>query len=319
VAVYTDISEADLVAFLARYDIGTLKSFKGIAEGVENTNYLIKTSSDTFILTIYEKRVNAEELPFFMHLKEHLFAGGLPCPKPISAKGGETLQEINGRTAAIISFLQGKWPKQIRNAHCEEVGKYLAKMHTISASFDMQRQNTMGMGMWKQLLSETVDQADEVSRGLSAELKENMQFLEENWPKDLPSGVIHADLFPDNVFFQGDGLTGMLDFYFACNDFYAYDLAICLNAWCFEHGTAFNITKAKAMLRHYNKVRPFSDAEREALPILASGAAMRFLLSRLYDWLKPVEGALVSPKNPKEYIEKLRFHRQVKSHAEYGL
>lgn len=318
-AVYTDINEIDLKAFLAQYEAGELLSYKGIAEGVENSNFLLHTSRDPLILTLYEKRVDPGDLPFFLGLMHHLSERGLSCPLPLPRKDGALLGELSGRPAALITFLEGMWLRKPEARHCREVGAALAQMHIAGEGFDIKRPNALSLQGWQTLWDKSEARADEVEPGLQAEIRGELEFLAKAWPTDLPAGVIHADLFPDNVFFLGDALSGLIDFYFACNDFLVYDLSICLNAWCFEKDGAYNITKGMAMIEGYQSVRPLSAAEIEALPILSRGSALRFFLTRLYDWLTTPAGALVVKKDPLEYLKKLRFHRQVKNSAEYGL
>ncbi len=318
-AVYTDVSDDDLETFLEGYDVGELLSFKGIAEGVENTNFMVITSRGTYILTLYEKRVKAEDLPFFIGLMEHLAMRGVACPTPIRARDGSALRTLCGRPAALTSFLTGVWQRRILPPHCQGVGAALATMHKAGADFALSRANALSLTGWRALYDATQERADEVQPGLAAELGAELRALETSWPSGLPSGVIHADLFPDNVFFKRDRLSGLIDFYFACNDFFAYDLAICLNAWCFEPDSSFNVTKARLMISAYRRERPLSPAELAALPVLARGSALRFLLTRLYDWLNQVDGALVRPKDPLEYVRKLRFHRGVGDITAYGI
>jgi homoserine kinase type II len=318
-AVYTEVSDEELMAFLARYDIGALLAFKGIAEGVENSNYLLKTEEAQFILTLYEKRVSREDLPFFLGLMEHLAARGLSCPTPVHDRAGNVLQELAGRPAAIIGFLNGYSVRRPRVTHCGPVGTALADMHLAGADFGIKRANALSIAGWRQLAEATADKADQLASGFAEEIARELNYLEARWPDDLPAGVIHADLFPDNVFFRGEEMSGLIDFYFACNDLLAYDLAICLNAWCFEEPNAINVTKARALLHGYGARRPLSDAEITALPILARGSALRFLLTRLYDWFNTSESALVKPKDPLEYRRKLRFHQSVRSPSDYGI
>ncbi|MBM3531821.1 MAG: homoserine kinase [Alphaproteobacteria bacterium] len=318
-AVYTQVGDEDLARFVAEYDIGEVVSFAGIAEGVENSNFLVRTTKSSYILTIYEKRVAPQDLPFFVGLMEHLAANGLRCPTPIRARDGEALRRLNGRPAAIVSFLEGLWPRRITAAHCTGVGDALARLHQAQQGFAMRRLNALSLTGWRSLVAACEVRADEVRPGLGAGIKAELAYLEDTWPKDLPEGVIHADLFPDNVFFLGDKLSGLIDFYFACNDFLAYDLAICLNAWCFEPGHAFNVTKARLLATAYQKRRPLSAVETRALPVLCRGSALRFLLTRLYDWLNHPEGALVRPKDPLEYWAKLQFHQRIGGPEGYGL
>lgn len=318
-AVYTEISDTELVEYLARYDIGELHSLKGIAEGVENSNYLLSTDKGMHILTLYEKRVNADDLPFFLGLMEHLYKNGMDCPQPIALKSGEQLSTLAGRPSAIISYLDGNSVKRPTPDHCNQLGKALAKMHLAGDGFEIKRDNGLTVQDWRPLYEMSGERSEEVTSGLCKLIEEELDFLEANWPSELPSGVIHADLFPDNVFFLKNQLSGIIDFYFACNDLLAYDVAICINAWCFENDHAFNVTKANAMLKGYCEVRALEVEEYNTLPILCRGSALRFLLTRLYDWLNVPPGAMVTPKNPSEYISKLRFHQSVKSASEYGL
>ncbi|MBN9581732.1 MAG: homoserine kinase [Afipia sp.] len=318
-AVYTDVSAEQLAEFLAGYGIGELLSYKGIAEGVENSNYLLHTSRGYFFLTLYEKRVAAGDLPFFLGLMAHLASHGITCPQPVVNRNGAALGQLAGRPAAIIDFLEGVWPRRPSAAHCAAVGEALAKMHLAGADFTMTRANALSVAGWRPLFDQAAARADSVQDGLRALLAAELDHLQAHWPASLPRGVIHADLFPDNALFLGEKLSGLIDFYFACNDMLAYDVAICLNAWCFESDHAFNVTKARAFLNAYGRVRSLSEAERDALPLLARGAAIRFLLTRLVDWLNVPPGALVKPKDPLEYVRKLRFHQGVASIRDYGI
>ena len=318
-AVYTEVTDDDVAAFLQQYELGEVVSMKGIAEGVENSNFLLSTTTGTYILTLYEKRVKRDDLPFFLGLMEHLAERGIRCPTPIHGRDGAALRELCGRPAAIVTFLQGMWPKRITVDHCRKLGRAIAQMHEAGRDFALHRPNDLSVGGWRPLLDACDGRADEVEPGLAEELRNELDVLEQAWPRNLPEGVIHADLFPDNVFFHQGEVSGFIDFYFACNDQLAYDLAVCLNAWCFETNNEFNVTKARALLQAYQEVRGFSDAELQAIPTLARGAAMRFLLTRLFDWLNHPEGAYVAPKDPREYLRKLRFHRDVRGPGAYGL
>jgi len=319
-AVYTDVSDEDLDRFVALYDIGRVLSCKGIAEGVENTNYLLQTEAGRFILTLYEKRVDANDLPFFLGLMEHLSRAGLGCPLPVHDRAGRALGELAGRPAAIVTFLDGQWVRRPTARHCALLGAALAEMHLAGRDFAIPRPNALSMPSWRPLWERSAARADEVSPGLAADIEDELARLEAKWPAPgaLPEGVIHADLFPDNVFFLGDRLSGLIDFYFACDDAFAYDVAICLNSWCFEQDLSFNLTKGRAFLAAYQAVRPLEPAEVAALPLMARGSALRFLLTRLYDWLNVPPGALVRPKDPLEYHRKLRFHRGIRDAAGYG-
>jgi homoserine kinase type II len=319
-AVYTDVAADELAEFLSHYDIGELLSYKGIAEGVENSNFLLHTSAGYFILTLYEKRVAKGDLPFFLGLMTHLASNGISCPQPLKTRGGETLSQLAGRPAAIINFLEGIWPRKPNATHCAGVGQALAKMHLAGRDFAMTRPNALSVSGWRPLFEVAASRADELQHGLRGFIGAELDYLEGGvWPKNLPQGVIHADLFPDNVFFLGEKVSGIIDFTFACDDMLAYDVAICLNAWCFESDCSFNVTKARAFLGAYGRERPLSGAEQDALPLLARGAALRFLLTRLVDFLNVPEGALVRPKDPLEYARKLRFQQSVASIRDYGV
>lgn len=318
-AVYTEITDEDLESFIASYGLGPVLSCKGIAEGVENTNYLVTTGKGRFILTLYERRVKRDELPFFLGLMEHLAANGINCPTPVRDLEGSNLRQLAGRPAALVTFLEGLWIKRPKVEHCAAVGEALARLHLAGRGFTMRRVNALGLHGWRPLYDRICDRADEIVPGLEATIDNELDHLERVWPKDLPEGVIHADLFPDNVFFLDDRLSGLIDFYFGCTDALAYDVAVCLNAWCFEPDFSFNITKGRALLKGYQSVRLLSAPEQAALPTLARGSALRFLLTRAYDWINTPPDALVQRKDPNEYLRRLRFHQSVEASGDYGL
>ena len=318
-AVYTEVDDDALEAFLAEYDIGELQSYKGIAEGVENSNYYLETDRGRFFLTLYEKRVSPQDLPYFLGLLDHLAARGIPTATPVHGRDGKALRELCGRPAAIVTYLIGVSQRRVRIEHCAPLGEALAHLHAAARDYAGHRANSLSLPGWRPLFEKCAPRAHEVQNGLAGEIEAELAFLEKNWPAALPTGVIHADLFPDNVFFLGDKLSGLIDFYFACNDFLAYDVAICINAWCFEPDGSYNVTKAKALVGAYHKARALAPEERKALPILLRGGALRFLLTRLHDWLFRAEGALVTPHNPLEYHRKLRFHQGVKRLGELGI
>ncbi|MDF2999667.1 MAG: homoserine kinase [Xanthobacteraceae bacterium] len=319
-AVYTDVSPEELEAFLSTYELGRLRAFKGIAEGVENSNYLLQTEAGSFILTLYEKRVNPADLPFFIGLMEHLAKRGIDCPQPVRNREGVALGTLAGRPALIATFLVGTSVRRPTAANCAALGAALAGLHKAGADFtEFRRVNALSVAGWRPLYEQARERADTVAPGLAALIADELSVLEARWPKGLPAGVIHADLFPDNVFFTDGKLSGIIDFYFACNDLLAYDVAICLNAWCFEPDGAYNQTKGRALLAAYQAERPLGEEEVAALPLLARGAALRFLLTRLVDWLNVPPGALVRPHDPVEYLRKLRFHRSVTSPRDYGV
>lgn len=318
-AVYTDVDDEDLIAFLASYDLGELLSCKGIAEGVENSNFYLHTSAGNFILTLYEKRVAEQDIPFFLELMEHLAAHGLSCPQPVKNNANAALGRLAGRPAAIVTFLDGYSVHHPDASHCAQLGQALAKLHLAGAGFLLHRPNALSVEGWRRLFAPWAGRADEVAAGLGHIVTAELDYLEGRWPRDLPSGVIHADLFPDNVFFIGDRVSGLIDFYFACTDALAYDLAICLNAWCFNPNGSFSLAKGRALLKAYQRLRPLTDDEIEQFPVLARGAALRFLLTRFVDWLDVPAGALVRPKDPLEYLAKLRFHQRIDTARDYGL
>jgi homoserine kinase type II len=319
VAVYTEVSDEDLAAFVARYDMGEITSFKGIAEGVSNSNFFLQTTRDRYILTLYEARAPREDLPFFINLMDHLAARGLACPSPVRDRHGETLGELSGRPAALVTFLDGVSLKRPQVGHCLEVGAALAAMHKAGEGFAMQRRNPLSVDGWRPLAQASGARASTISVGLADRIAEELALHEASWPSDLPSGVIHADLFPDNVFFVSGRCSGLIDFYFAANDAFAYDLAICLNAWCFEADASFNLTKGQALLGGYESQRRLEDCEVAALPQLARGAALRFLLTRTLDLLDVPPGALVRPHDPIPYDRRLSFHRKISHATQYGL
>jgi homoserine kinase type II len=319
-AVYTDVPDDELVAFVAEYDIGELISCKGIAEGVQNSNYLLQTDTGRFILTLYEQQVNEADLPFFLALMAHLAENGISTPLPVKARDGQALRNLAGRPAVLVTFLDGMSAKRPSVEQCGQLGSAMARLHAVGQSFrSHSRVNALGPQGWRPLLERSGPAANSVQPGLYSFIDEELIYLERHWPKKLPSGVIHADLFPDNVFFLKGELSGIIDLYFACHDLLAYDLAIGLNAWCFELDYSFNQTKGRALIAGYERFRRLEDAEVSALPVLCRGSALRFMLTRLYDWLNVPAGALVRPHDPMAYYRRLRTHQRVTSAAEYGV
>lgn len=320
-AVYTHVSDEALSAFLADYDIGAPRAFKGIAEGVENSNYYLETDKGRFILTLFEKRADPADLPYFIALKRHLAANRFPCPEPISARDGEALRTLEGRPAVVISFLDGLSPRTPTPAQCRELGAGLARMHAALKDFDQTRENALGPTGWLKLWKGRAAEADNLEAGLSALIQSDIDATvhARAVSTELPRGTIHADLFPDNAFFLNDRFTGAIDFYFACTDALAYDIAVCINAWAFETGAEYNYSKGAALIAGYESVRPLETLERETLPLLCRGAALRFFLTRLVDWTDTPPDALVKPKNPLDYAQRLRFHRTVRSAGDYGV
>ncbi|WP_308911902.1 homoserine kinase [Pseudokordiimonas caeni] len=318
-AVYTQVDDQTLAEFLSQYDVGEPTSFKGIAEGVENSNYLLETTKARFILTLYEKRANPADLPYFLALMEHIAKAGLPAPLPVHDKAGNALKTLKGRPACLISFLTGVSVNDTGPEQCAALGAALAGMHKATADFDQTRPNDLSLAGWHTLADKIGDRADEIEPGLAALIREELAYLDAHWPAEgsLPAGTIHADLFPDNVLMLGGKVTGLIDFYFSCTDFLAYDIAVCLNSWCFDDAHAFAPVRAKRLMENYDILRPLTAAETKALPILARGSALRFMLTRAYDWLNPVPGAVVRPKDPRDYLLRLKFHRTVSDAAQY--
>ena len=316
-AVYTHVNDTALAAFLQQYDVGQVTSFKGIAEGVENSNYFLQTTTGTFVLTLYEKRTNPENLPYFLAMMEHLADAGLPSPRPVRDRHGVALKTLEGRPACLISFLKGISVDAIGVEHCGAVGDMLARMHCALKDFTPERPNSLSLTGWQELAAATLPRADELQPGLAKLITDELACLTDNWPENLPSGTIHADLFPDNILFSGAEITGLIDFYFACSDSLAYDVAVCINAWAFDENHIFRPERAKRLSERYDIIRQLTGDELEALPLLCRGAALRFLLTRLYDWQNRVDGAVVSVKDPLDYVKRLKFHQRVRNAADY--
>ncbi|HEV7693331.1 MAG TPA: homoserine kinase [Hyphomonadaceae bacterium] len=317
-AVYTDIDDAALEALLSEYDLGPPLAFKGIAEGVQNSNFLLETPKGRYILTVFEPRVKAEDLPFFMGMMSHLAEKGFPAALPVPARDGKPIRTVQGKPAVIATFLQGMSPRRPDIDQCRQLGAGLARFHRALDDFRMRRPNDLSLASWPKMWEGREAGAEALNAGLAAQIDFDLDVLKANWPKTLPGGAIHADLFPDNTFFLDGKLSGVIDFYFACTDFLAYDLAVCLNAWAFERRGEYNLTKGRALMSGYESVRKLEPRERAAIPILARGAAMRFFLTRLVDLAATPKDALVKPHNPMDYAERLGFHRQARGPEDYG-
>lgn len=318
-AVYTRITETDLKKCLSRFDLGALESFEGIADGVENTNYRLTTDKNRYILTLFEKRVNPEELPFYLSFMQHLQNAGISCPSAATDKDGNRVFKISGKPAIITTFLDGAWPKDgITTAHCAAVGDILARMHNAAATFNIKRSNAMALPAWRSLIHASAAEANTMEPDLFAALDAETDFLEQNWPRRLPRGAVHADLFPDNVFFIGTDVSGVIDFYFACTDLFVYDLMLTLNPWCFDKEGKLDTEKSAALLGAYNAARPLSPGEIKALPLMGRAGALRIIATRMYDWFNPAKDAVVNPKDPREHLHILRFHQNVADAAAYG-
>ena len=316
-AVYTKLEHQEVRQFLEQYNINNFKDYKGITEGVENTNYLIKTSEQDYILTIYEKRVDENDLPFFIKLLSYLSENKFPCPKPIANKNNEKINRIKNKNAALVTFLNGQSKNKITSEECFEIGKITAQLHEITKKFDINRKNNLSIENWDTIFEKTIKQKIDLDESIIKKTKNYLNFLKDKWPKNLPQGIIHADLFPDNIFFTNNKVSGIIDFYFACNDFFAYEIAICINSLCFDNNSTFNMTKAKNLIDGYTSIRTLSEDEKKYLPILSMGAAMRFFLTRLYDFYHTDNKADVKIKDPFEYLKKIEFHSTIKNFNEY--
>ena len=319
-AIYTKLSENNLKEFFLKYNLGKLLNYKGLQEGIENTNYFIQTDKGKFILTVYEKRIEEKDLPFFMGLMRNLFDANFPSPEPIINKNGNYITEISGKKAAVVSFLEGSAKKNLSPDNCHEVGIQTAKLHVITKNLTGKRENSLSVNSWKKIYKNVQKDCSRIHSNLARIIERNLDEIESNWPKNIPTGIIHADLFPDNIFFKGNNLTGIIDFYFSCYDFYAFEITICLNALCFEgqkENLSFNVTKAKKFIDGYSTIRKLSEEEKKSLKILCQGAAIRFLLTRVFDYLNLKEGALVKIKDPIEYLKRLEFHNSVTNYQDY--
>ena len=316
-AVYTKLAHQEVEQFLEQYNINNFKDYKGITEGVENTNYFINTLEQDYILTIYEKRVDENDLPFFINLLSNLSENKFPCPKPIANKNNEKINKIKNKNAALVTFLNGQSKNKITSEECFEIGKITAQLHEITKKFNISRKNNLSIESWQNIFEKIVKQKIDLDENIIKKTKSYLNFLEDKWPKNLPQGIIHADLFPDNIFFTKNKVSGIIDFYFACNDFFAYEIAICINSICFDNNSTFNMTKAKNLIDGYSSVRTLSEDEKKYLPILSMGAAMRFFLTRLYDFYHTDNKADVKIKDPFEYFKKIEFHSTIKNFNEY--
>ena len=316
-AVYTKLEHQEVRQFLEQYNINNLKDYKGITEGVENTNYLIKTSEQDYILTIYEKRVDENDLPFFINLLSNLSENKFPCPKPIANKNNQKINKIKNKNAALVTFLSGQSKNKITSEECFEIGKITAQLHEITKKFNVSRKNNLSIESWQNIFEKTIKQKIDLDETIIKKTNNYLNFLKDNWPKNLPQGIIHADLFPDNIFFTNNKVSGIIDFYFACNDFFAYEIAICINSICFDTNSTFNMTKAKNLIDGYSSIRTLSTEEKKFLPILSMGAAMRFFLTRLHDFYHTDNKADVKIKDPFEYFKKIEFHSTIKNFNQY--
>ena len=317
-AVYTKISKEDISLINKKFNVENFKSFKGIKQGIENTNYLLKSKNNKFILTIFEKRVLKKEIPFFMKLMDQLSSLNIICPKPLKNKNGHFLIKLKNKTACIVSFLSGKSKKTLSLKNCYDVGKTGALMHLSTKKIKLFRSNSMGIKKLKPLINKIEFKSE--FKNLEKFLKINLRDINKNWPKKLPHGIIHGDLFIDNIFFKKNNLSGIIDFYFAANDYFMYEIAICVNALCFDQLNSkfyLNKKKVKSLIKGYEKIRKLSNKEKKSLNILCRGAALRYFLTRLYDYTNTPKTALIKIKNPREYYQKLVTHNKLKTYKDY--
>ncbi len=319
-AVYTKLNKKEIDKILSDYNLGNLDSFEGIKEGIENTNYSLSIDNKKYILTVYEKRVKSEDLPFFSDLMSSLNKANFKCPAPISNKKNKTITDFKGKKLMIVSFLQGKAKQNLSPDNCRSIGIEIAKMHELTKNLALKRQNDLSVKSWRSLFEVVKGKCSKIHKDLPKLIEENLDDVEKNWPKNLPKGIIHADLFHDNIFFDQDKFSGIIDFYFSCEDYYAFEIAICFNALCFDglkSNLSFNVTKAKNFIEGYTSVRSLTDEERESIKVLSQGAALRFLLTRVFDALNTVKGAIVKIKDPMEYLKRLEFHKKSKNYEDY--
>ena len=319
-AVYTKFNQDKILEILSNYNLGKLNNFKGIEEGIENTNYFLSINKKKFILTIYEKRVKSKDLPFFSNVMSLLNKSDFKCPAPITNNKNSTVTDFNGKKLMIVSFLEGRAKQNLSPGNCRSIGVETAKMHKLTSNFKLKRQNDLSVKSWRGLFDSVKDQCTKINKDLPRLIEENLADVEKNWPKDLPKGIIHADLFHDNIFFDKESFSGIIDFYFSCEDFFAFEIAICFNALCFDgakENLSFNVTKAKNFVNGYSSIRKLSDLEKQSIKVLSQGAALRFLLTRVFDSLNTVEGAIVKVKDPMEYLKRLEFHKNAKNHEDY--
>ena len=319
-AVYTKLSKDNINEILSNYSLGQLEKFQGIEEGIENSNFLLWINQKKYILTIYEKRVREEDLPFFSKLMTSLNNSNFKCPKPILNKNNNSISNFKNKKLMIVSFVEGKPKNNLNPGNCQSIGTEVAKLHQLTKNLDISRANDLSIISWRKIFDQVRDKCVAIHKDLPKLIEDNLNDVEKNWPKDLPKGIIHADLFYDNIFFNKNNFSGIIDFYFSCYDFYAFEIAICFNALCFDgpkNNLSFNVTKAKSFIEGYNQIRTISDIEKENIKVLSQGAALRFLLTRVFDALNTVEGATVKVKDPMEYLKRLEFHKNAKTHEDY--
>ena len=319
-AVYTKFTKENIEEILLNYSIGKLNSYEGIQEGIENTNYFLLVDNKKYILTVYEKRVKPEDLPFFSKLMTGLNEADFKCPTPIISTKKKTITDYNNKKIMIVTFLEGKAKQILTPQNCKLVGIEVAKMYEITKKFNIVRQSELSVNSWRELCNSVKDKCSKIHPDLPKLIEANLNDVEKKWPENLPSGIIHADLFNDNIFFQKEKFSGFIDFYFSCNDYYAFEIAICFNALCFDgfqNNLSFNVTKAKNFIDGYSSIKKLTEREKISIKTLSQGAALRFLLTRVFDALNVVEGAIVKVKDPIEYLKRLEFHKNSKNFEDY--
>ncbi len=319
-AVYTKVNSKHINYIEKNYSIGKIKSFTGIKKGIENTNYLLKTKNKRFILTLFEKRVQKKDLPFFMNLMDKLNKYKINCPKPQRNKKGSFIIKIKNKSASVVSFVEGKDKLKLNSKNCYEIGKNIARFHKASKKIKLNRKNSLSLKEWPKLLNKIGNKSKIIKQNLNSLMKNSFMEIKNKWPKNLPHGIIHADLFIDNIFFKKNKLSGYIDFYFACNDFLMYEIAICINALCFDKKNnkfIFNKKKSTNLIKGYSKIRKLSVKEKKSLNVLCRGAALRYLLTRTYDYLNTPKNAVIKIKNPREYIQKLKVHNNFSDFKSY--
>ena len=321
-AVYTKLNKSEIEEIISLYKLKNLESFAPIEEGIENTNYVIIANKKKYILTIFEKRVKEQDLPFFCELISLLNKSGFKCPLPLLNLENNPISTFKRKKLTILTFISGKSKENLSNENCEDIGKEAAKLHLLTSNFKIHRKNALSIESWRNMFENIKDKCIKIHKDLPNLIETNLKDIEKNWPSNLPSGIIHADLFKDNIIFENNKVSGIIDFTFSCNDFYALEIAICFNALCFDgvkSNLSFNVTKAKKFIDGYSSIRKLSDQERNSIKILSQGAALRFLLTRVFDAINTVEGALVKIKDPIEYLKRLEFHKNAKSYEDYFL
>ena len=319
-AVYTKINQTEIKIIENKFNIGKILSFTGIKKGIENTNYLIKSKKGKYILTIFEKRVNTKDLPFFMKLMYGLSKLKIKCPEPVRSLNGKYLIKLRNKNACIVSFLDGKDKKNLSPKDCYVVGKNIAKLHNASKKLKLYRKNALAVPKLNKLLASINKRINKVQKNILGDMRHEYKFLRRLWPKNLNSGIIHCDLFIDNIFFYKKKYYGIIDFYFSANDFLAYELSICINALCFNRrGRKYFLNKSKStnLIKGYEKIRKLTNNEKKYFNILCRGSALRYLLTRAYDYLNTPKDAYIKIKDPREYIQKLKYHQNINSFEDY--